>query len=84
MGIRILASRKGRGGWIADIKGNKYGPWGTIINRGKVIVPPEGEDVDEYWCRGDNFVDGYAVFTWSGEDDNGHPITIEEKVHLLP
>ena len=39
---------------------------------------------DSYWCRGESFVNGYAVFTWSGEDESGHPITIKEKVHLLP
>ncbi len=71
-------------GWIVDVEGNKYGPWGTIINRGIVTVPAGGEDVDEYRFFGDTFIDGYAVFTWSGEDDNGHPITIEEKVYLLP
>ncbi len=71
-------------GWIVDTKGNEYGPYGGIINRGEVIVPPGGEDVSDYWCEGDTFVDGYAVFTWTGEDENGHAIEIEEKIHLLP
>ena len=71
-------------GWIVNTKGNKYGPYGSIINRGEVVVPPEGEDTSDYWCKGDTFIDGYAVFTWTGEDENGHAIEIEEKIHLLP
>ncbi len=71
-------------GWIVDVEGNKYGTWGFLINRGMVTVPSGGEGVDEYRFSGDIFVDGYTVFTWSGEDDNGHPIEIEERVHLLP
>ena len=71
-------------GWLVDAKGDQYGPWGTISDRGSVTVPPGGMTEDSYWCRGDTFIGGYAVFTWGGEDDNGHPITIEEKVHLLP
>jgi len=71
-------------GWIVDAEGDKYGPVGTKITRGSVTVPAGGRAEDSYWCAGDKFVDGYAVFTWSGEDDNGHPITIEEEIHLLP
>jgi len=48
------------------------------------VVPPGGEDISDYWCRGDTFIDGYAVFTWTGEDENGHAIEIEERIHLLP
>ena len=82
-GCKIGYALSGKG-WIVDVEGNKYGTWGFIINRGMAIVPAEGENVDEYRFSGDTFIDGYAVFTWSGEDDNGHPIEIEEKVHLLP
>lgn len=71
-------------GWIADAEGDRYGPWGLTSKRGSVTVPAGGTAEDSYWCEGDTFVDGYAVFTWSGEDDTGHPITIEEEVHLLP
>jgi len=83
MGGKVGYSLSGEG-WIVDAEGGRYGPWGTTSERGSVTVPPGGMDDDSYWCRGDTFVGGYAVFTWSGEDDNGHPITIEEKIHLLP
>lgn len=71
-------------GWIVDTKGARYGSWGSIIDRGSLTVPAGGWAEDSYWVRGDTFIGGYAAFTWSGEDDNGHPITFEEKVHLLP
>jgi tetratricopeptide (TPR) repeat protein len=71
-------------GWIADAEGDRYGPWGLTSKRGSVTVLAGGTAEDSYWCEGDAFVDGYAVFTWSGEDDTGHPIMIEEEVHLLP
>lgn len=71
-------------GWIVDPKGHRYGPWGSIIDRGSVTVPAGGKAEDSYWFGGDRFIDGHAVFTWSGEDASGHAITIEEKVHLLP
>ena len=71
-------------GWVVDTEGHQYGPFGTIIKRGSVTVPAGGKAEDSYWCEGDTFVDGHAIITWSGEDATGHPITIEEKVHLLP
>ena len=82
-GGKIGYTLKGEG-WIVDAEGNKYGPWSTIINRGEVAVPPGGEDDDDYWFEGDTFIDGYAIFTWVGEDENDHAIEIEEKIHLLP
>jgi hypothetical protein len=36
------------------------------------------------WCGGDAFANGFAYFTWTGEDEYGNPITLEEKVQLLP
>jgi tetratricopeptide (TPR) repeat protein len=71
-------------GWIVDVEGQRWGTYGSLITRGSVTVPAGGQAENSYWCRGDTFVDGYATFTWSGEDAHGHPITIEEKVHLLP
>jgi hypothetical protein len=71
-------------GWIIDVQGHRWGTWGSEIRRGPVTVPPGGAAENSYWCRGDQFADGYAVFTWSGEDSTGHPISIEERVHLLP
>lgn len=70
-------------GWIVDSKGRRWGPLGTTISRGSVTVPAGGKSEDSYWCRGDKFGNGHGVFTWSGEDANGHPIMIEEKVRLL-
>jgi tetratricopeptide (TPR) repeat protein len=71
-------------GWIVDTQGHRYGPWGSIIKRGSVTVSAGGQAEDSYWCRGDTYADGHAIFTWSGRDATGHLITIEEKVHLLP
>lgn len=72
-------------GWIIDADGDRYGKWGlSSVGRGSVTVPAGGEAESIYRLTGDIFVDGYAVFTWEGEDEGGHPITIEERVHLLP
>jgi tetratricopeptide (TPR) repeat protein len=71
-------------GWIENASGHRYGPWGDFVDRGSVTVVAGGEAEDDYWVRGDTFEDGYAVFTWEGEDEGGNPITIEERVHLLP
>jgi len=75
----------GGSGWIIDADGDRYGKWGlSSVSRGSVAVPAGGEIESIYRLTGDVFVDGYAVFTWEGEDEGGHPITIEERVHLLP
>ncbi len=71
-------------GWIEDTEGDQYGPLGSSLDRGPVEVPPGGEGEDSYWVRGDTFADGYAVITWEGEDEGGHQITIEMRIHLLP
>jgi len=71
-------------GWIKDVNGRRYGPLGSEVSRGTVTVPAGGVAEDSYWVRGDTFEDGYAVITWTGEDEGGHPITFEERVHLLP
>jgi hypothetical protein len=72
-------------GWIIDAQGEKWVSVGsTDINRGKVTVPAGGKAEDSYWCEGDAFANGFAYFTWTGEDEYGNPITLEEKVHLLP
>ena len=72
-------------GWIVDAQGEKWQTWGlTEIGRGPVTVPAGGETENSYRLQGDSFVDGYAVFTWEGKDEGGHPITVEERVHLLP
>ena len=72
-------------GLIVDTKGNEWIVEGkTLINRGEVIVPPGGEATNNHWVIGDEFINGYAIFTWSGNDENGNAIQFEEKVHLLP
>jgi tetratricopeptide (TPR) repeat protein len=74
-------------GWIIDADGQYYGTGITLgfsVSRGPVTVPAGGETESIYSFKGDIFVDGYTVFTWEGEDEGGHPITIEERVHLLP
>ncbi|MFC2159439.1 tetratricopeptide repeat protein [Actinomycetota bacterium] len=82
-GGKIGYTLKGEG-WIVDVEGNEYGTYGAVINRGEVAVSPGGEDDNDYWFEGDIFVDGFAIFTWIGEDENGHSIEIEEKIYLLP
>lgn len=72
-------------GLIYDAEGKAYGVYGiSSISRGSVTVTAGGETEDTYMLKGDTFADGYADFTWEGEDEGGHPITIEERVHLLP
>jgi hypothetical protein len=95
-GVWVLTTRLGEtggkvgytlkaSGWIIDAQGEKWGIWGlSEITRGPVTVPARGETEDSYRFHGDEFVDGYAVFSWEGTDEGGHPISLEEKVHLLP
>jgi hypothetical protein len=84
IGGKVGYELSGSGG-IIDADGNYYIEWGlTSVRRGHVTVPASGETESIYRLTGDIFVDGYAVFTWEGEDEGGHPITIEERVHLLP
>jgi hypothetical protein len=72
-------------GWIIDAQGKKWGTYGlSEILRGKVTVPAGGEAQDTYRLEGEAFVNGYAVFTWEGEDEGGNPILLEERIHLLP
>lgn len=71
-------------GWIVTQEGEKYGTWGSIINRGEVVVEAGGEAEDTYRFSGEIFIGGEAVFTWDGNDLGGHPITLEERVRLLP
>lgn len=95
-GVWVLATRFGEigdkvgytlsgSGWIIDAQGEKWQTWGLMeIRRGPVTVPAGGETENSYRLKGDSFVDGYAVFAWEGKDEGGHPITLEERVHLLP
>ena len=84
LGIAVGYELSGSG-WIIDADGQYYGRWGLAsVGRSPVTVPAGGETESIYRLTGDSFVDGYAVFTWEGEDEGGHPITIEERVHLLP
>lgn len=84
IGGKVGYEISGSGG-IIDADGNYYIKWGlTSVRRGPVTVPAGGETESIYKLTGEIFVDGYAVFTWEGEDEGGHPITIEERVHLLP
>jgi len=74
-------------GWIIDAQGEKWqaGVFGSAeISRGESTVPAGGEGENTYRFEGEMFIDGYAIFTWKGEDEGGNPILLEEKVHLLP
>jgi hypothetical protein len=83
-GGKIGYNLKGEG-YIVDIDGNRWTTEGKLkIDRGQIEVLAGREDFNDYWVRGEEFADGYAIFTWIGEDDNGNAIEFEEKVHLLP
>ncbi len=72
-------------GYILDPRGGKWvSQYSTGIGRGEVEVTPGGTAKDNYWCHSasHNLCNGYAIFTWEGEDAGGHPIRIEERVHL--
>jgi hypothetical protein len=72
-------------GYVLDPKGGKWGTGGRWTERGSVSVKAGGKGSDDYWCRsGDHeLCNGYAVFTWTGEDAGGHPIMLEERVKLV-
>ena len=72
-------------GYIYDAKGGRWGTYGGRISRGTKKVPAGGTASDHYWCSGSGnhtFCNGYAWFTWSGEDAGGHPIKMEVKVQF--
>jgi len=79
VGFKIKGS-----GQITDPRGGRWGHYGGSIGRGEVKVPPGGTGKDDYWCSSSShaFCNGYAVFTWTGEDAGGHAIRLEEKVKL--
>lgn len=73
-------------GHIHDARGGIWSwTWlpGTNLYRGQLTVKA-GETVKtNYWFgdRGDHtFCNGYASFTWTGEDAGGQPIRLEERV----
>lgn len=79
-------------GYISDYEGHRWYPvGGGYIQRGTVEVPAGGTASDSYWvsCGSGGiggcfpFVGGYAVFWWEGEDENGNPIDLVEKVDLV-
>ena len=47
-------------------------------------MPPGGTSKDYYWFGScdHELCNGYAMFTWTGEDAGGHPINIEIKCIL--
>ena len=65
---------------LVDISHHDFGLCGVSHERNT----PGGKTENTYWFSGDTFIDGFAVFTWEGEDEGGNTITIEERVHLLP
>lgn len=71
-------------GYLQDQEGGKWGATGNSgIRREAITVPAGGTATNEYWVSGHQFCNGYAVFTWKGEDSMGHPIRLPEKVHLV-
>jgi len=80
IGFRVSGS-----GYIYDAEGSSWGIYGRSIGRGTVRVKAGGTATEDYWC-GDHdshtFCNGYASFTWTGEDAGGHPIRLEEKVEF--
>jgi hypothetical protein len=75
-GYRVSGS-----GCVNDPRGGS-GQW---TERGTVVVKAGGKDSREYSCSsGDHeLCNGYALFTWSGEDAGGHLVTLEERVKLI-
>ena len=71
-------------GYIRDPQGRRWGSYGGRISRGEIKVPAGGTGKDDYWCSSSDhvFCNGYALFTWTGEDAGGHPISIDVKVKL--
>jgi hypothetical protein len=78
IGFKVTGS-----GCIYDAKGSSWGTYGGSIGRGSVTVKAGGTATEDYWCGNSGshtFCNGYASFTWTGEDAGGHPIRLEEKV----
>ena len=73
-------------GFIYDSAGNRWGfaPFVTRVDRKEIQVPAGGTESDEWWCDDSKhkFCNGYALFTWQGEDAGGNYIEITEKVML--
>lgn len=65
-----------------DKKGEMWGTNGYQIDRGELIVKPGGKETDDYWCSGDQFINGYIFFEWIGEDAGGHHIEIQVNIYL--
>jgi hypothetical protein len=86
-GGRIPYRVTGKGA-IYDPAGGRWISYGiSEISRGPLRVPTGGEQRDYYWCASNGPTDhrlcnGDAVFTWSGEDAGGNPVTVTTKVHL--
>jgi len=79
VGFRLSGS-----GYILDPKGGRWvSEYGNCISRGEISVPAGGTESDSYWhaSGGHERCNGYAVFTWAGEDAGGHHLEFEVKVH---
>lgn len=79
VGFRVKGS-----GYILDPKGGRWvSQWGGSISRSEVSVPAGGTGKDDYWFGSydHELCNGYAIFTWTGEDAGGHPISVETRVH---
>ncbi len=84
VGGKIGYKVKGEG-YILDPRGGRWvTQWSNTIPREEVKVPAGGSGKDSYWCSSSshNLCNGYAIFTWTGEDAGGHKISIDVKVHL--
>jgi hypothetical protein len=66
-------------GYIEDPRGGRWDP-----TREEVKVPAGGSAKDDYWCSSPDheLCNGYAIFTWTGEDAGGHPIWLEERIKI--
>ena len=78
IGFKVTGS-----GCIYDANGSRWGTYGGSIGRGTVTVKAGGTAKEDYWCGNSGshtFCNGYASFTWTGEDAGGHRISLTEKV----
>ncbi len=80
MGFRMSGN-----GYIEDTNGQRWvSQWSNTISRSEIRVPAGGSGKDSYWTSSTDhgLCNGYAVFTWTGEDAGGHPLQWAVRVKL--
>jgi len=69
-------------GWYYD---NAGGAWGDNSYSGKtteeLIIKPGGAKTYDTWFSGSEFVGGYILMNFTGEDAGGHPINVQVRIN---